>query len=162
MMERGIPTYTSHLTDTLKKLFSLQHYSDVTLLSDDNQQVHAHKLILSASSPVLNAMLTTNPHPHTLLYMRGIKIQELHAIVEFMYLGMTQVANSRIVEFMRIAGELGITDLASHIDNKASLIDHYINTSIPNINMQEELSIDFVQQKSQHIKEEVIKKGSFI
>ena len=82
--------------------------------------------------------------------------------MEFMYLGMTQVANSRIVEFMRIAGELGIKDLASHIDNEAPLIDHYINTSIPNINMQEELSIDFVQQKSKHIKEEVIKKGSFI
>ena len=54
---------------------------------------------------------------------------------------MTQVASSRIGEFMRIfCQELGITELASNIDNAAPIIDGDINTSIPTIDMQEELS----------------------
>jgi len=106
-------TYSNHLVDTFKKLFSRQSYADVTLVSDDNQQVQAHKFILSACSPVLDTMLAANPHTNTLLYMRGIKLQELQAIVEFMYLGMTYVDNNKIVEFMTLAKELGIKELTS-------------------------------------------------
>ena len=116
-------TYSNHLTDTFKKLFSRQSYADVTLVSDDNQQVQAHKFILSACSPVLDAMLSANPHTNTLLYMRGIKLQELQAVVEFMYLGMTYVEQIRIVEFMTIAKELGIKELTSGDDSHEDSVD---------------------------------------
>jgi len=88
-------------------------FADVTLVSDDQNQVQAHKFMLSACSPVLNSLLMNNPHPHPLLYMRGIKLQELQAILEFMYLGRAYVSNDRIVNFMTIAQDLGIKELAS-------------------------------------------------
>ena len=96
-------TYNNHLTDTFKNLLLGQSFADVTLVSDDQNQVQAHKFMLSACSPVLNSLLMNNPHPHPLLYMRGIKLQELQAILEFMYLGRAYVSNDRIVNFMTIA-----------------------------------------------------------
>jgi len=144
-------TYSNHLTDTFKKLLSNQSYADVTLVSDDNQQMKAHKIILSACSPILDAMLTTNPHPHTLLYMRGIKLQELQAIVEFMYLGMTYVSKNRIVEFMKIAKDLGIKELTPGDEDE---------TIVPYIDpLQEEHCIDTAHQEVHPIKEESMEKN---
>ena len=144
-------TYGNHLTDTFKKLFSSHSYADVTLVSDDNQQMKAHKFILSACSPILDAMLTTNPHPHTLLYMRGIKLLELQAIVEFMYLGMTYVSKNRLVEFMKIAKDLGIKELTPGDEDE---------TKATNIHPpQEEPSIDTANQEVHPVKDENMEKS---
>ena len=45
-------------------------FSDVTLASEDGQQVEAHKVILAASSPFFKNMLQKNKHPKPLIYMR--------------------------------------------------------------------------------------------
>ena len=108
--------YRNNLVDSVKNIFVAQRFTDVTLVSDENQQVQAHKFIIIACSPVLEAMLSSNPHPHTLLYMRGIKMQELKAIVEFLYLGVTFVEHNRLVEFLKIAKELGIKELTSGVE----------------------------------------------
>ena len=45
-------TYTNHLKTMLQNLMSETELTDVTLVSDDLKQVRAHKVILSAFSPV--------------------------------------------------------------------------------------------------------------
>ena len=62
-------------------------YSDVTLVSDDMTEFQAHKFVLGACSPVLKNLLFTNPHPHPLLFLRGVRQQELETILQIMYLG---------------------------------------------------------------------------
>ena len=47
-------------------------FNDVTLVSEDGQNVEAHKVILAASSPFFNNMLVKNKHNHPLVYMRGV------------------------------------------------------------------------------------------
>ena len=61
------------------------NFSDVTLACEDGQQVEAHKVILAASSPFFQKLLGRNKHPHTLIYMRGVKFDDLLAIVDFLY-----------------------------------------------------------------------------
>ena len=55
-------------------------FTDVTLACEDGQQVEAHKVILVASSPFFQKLLGRNKHPHPLIYMRGMKSEDILAI----------------------------------------------------------------------------------
>ena len=57
-------------------------FTDVTLVCEDGQQVEAHKLVLVASSPFFKNILTKNKFPHPLIYMRGIRSENLLAMVD--------------------------------------------------------------------------------
>ena len=39
-------------------------FADVTLACEDGQQIEAHKVILAASSPFFQNLLSRNKHPH--------------------------------------------------------------------------------------------------
>ena len=105
-------TYQPHLNTTLKDLFAEKTFADVTLVSDDQIQIPAHKFVLSACSPVLKNLLLNNPHSHPLLYLRGVKQQELQSILQFMYLGEATIYQDRINEFMNIAKDLEVKELS--------------------------------------------------
>ena len=68
-------------------------FSDVTLACEDGQQVEAHKVILAASSPFFKKLLGRNKHPHPFIYMRGVKSEDLLAIVDFLYRGEANVVS---------------------------------------------------------------------
>ena len=57
--------------------------TDVTLVCEDGQQVEAHKVVLVASSPFFLNILKRNKHPHPLIYMRGVRPENLMAMVDF-------------------------------------------------------------------------------
>ena len=78
-------------------------FSDVTLACEDGNQVEAHKVILAASSPIFQNILKKNKHPHPLVYMRGIKAEDLVAIVDFLYYGEANVYQENIDSFLAIA-----------------------------------------------------------
>ena len=59
-------------------------FTDVTLACENGHQFEAHKVILSASSPFFQNMLRRNQHTHPLIYMRGMKSEDLLAIVDFL------------------------------------------------------------------------------
>ena len=59
----------SHLCSALSSTFTDKPFVDVTLISDDQIPLHAHKFILSACSPVLKTLLLENPHSHPLIYL---------------------------------------------------------------------------------------------
>ena len=46
-------TFSDHLKFMFKDLHQEGRYTDVTLVSDDQSQFKAHKIVLSACSPVL-------------------------------------------------------------------------------------------------------------
>ena len=105
-------SFQSHLQATLKELFTENTFADVTLVSDDQIQIPAHKFVLSACSPVLKNLLINNPHCHPLLYLRGVTQQELQSILQFMYLGEARIYQERINEFLAIAMDLQIKEFS--------------------------------------------------
>ena len=68
--------------------------------------MEAHKVILAASSPFLQKLLGRNKHPHPLIYMRGMKSEDLSAIVDFLYRGEANVFQENLDSFLAIAEEL--------------------------------------------------------
>merc|ERR1712129_289500 len=95
-----------HLVSNFSDLFIENKYSDVTLVSDDKTQFQAHKIVLSAFSPVLKNMLHNNPHPNPMIYLRGVKQKELKSILHFLYLGEVMVSRDGISEFMEVTKDL--------------------------------------------------------
>ena len=51
--------------------------TDVTLVCEDGHQIEAHKVILSLSSPLFENLLKRNKHNHPMIYMRGMKSEDL-------------------------------------------------------------------------------------
>ena len=83
--------FQDNTINTFARLGDSLDFSDVTLVCEDGKQVEAHKVVLACSSPVFQNILKRNKHAHPLLYMRGMKSEDLFAILEFLYCGETNV-----------------------------------------------------------------------
>ena len=86
-------------------------FVDVTLACEDGHQIEAHKVILAASSPFFQAILMRNKHSHPLIYMRGLKSDDLKAMVDFLYCGEANVDQENLDSFLAIAEELQLKGL---------------------------------------------------
>ena len=83
-------------------------FANVTLACDDGQQFSAHKVILASSSPLLRKLLLIKIHPHPLIFLRGVKSDDLAAILDFIYLGKANIPHENIEPFLAIAEDLGL------------------------------------------------------
>ena len=88
-----------------------REFADVTLACEDGQQVEAHKVILASSSPFFLNLLRRNKHPHPLIYMRGLKSEDLVALVDFIYCGEANVYQENLDSFLAVAEELQLKGL---------------------------------------------------
>ena len=88
-------------------------FSDVTLASEDGHQVEAHKVILAAASPFFKEMLLKKKHSHPLIYMRGVKMDTLIAMVDFLYTGEAKVSQESLDSFLAVASDLKLKGLMS-------------------------------------------------
>ena len=64
-----------------------KEFFDVTLVSDDERQIPAHKLVLSACSDFFKSILKRNPHSHPLLYLSGVDGKSLGFVLDYIYQG---------------------------------------------------------------------------
>ena len=92
-------------------------FADVTLACEDGQQIEVHKVILAASSPSFQSLLKRNRNPHPLIYMRGVKSENLIAIVDFLYFGEANVYQDNLDSFLAIAEELRLKGLMGQTEN---------------------------------------------
>jgi len=88
-----------------------REFADVTLVCEDGQQVEVHKVILASSSPFFLNILKRNKHPHPLIYLRGLKSEELLAMVDFIYFGEANVYQEKLDSFLAVAEELQLKGL---------------------------------------------------
>ena len=86
-------------------------FADVTLVCEDGKQMETHKVILATSSPFFQNLLKKNKHPHPLIYMRGMKSEDLMAIVDFLYNGEAKIFHENLDSFLAIAEELQLKGL---------------------------------------------------
>ena len=111
----------------------------MTLACEDGQQVEAHKVILAASSPFFQRLLVRNKQAHPIIYMRGLKSDDILAIVDFLYRGEANVCQANLNSFLAIADELQLNGLVQktdqNFDQKYELpknISQDRNPNIPN------------------------------
>ena len=127
--------FQQNITESYRDIRKNQDFSDVTLVCEEDQQIEAHRVILSACSPSLMNLLRKNKHSHPMIYMRGIKFKNLAAIIDFIYHGQANIYQEDLNDFLELAEELhlkGLTgkDLTGEIVDENKIIPKQ-NTQIP-------------------------------
>jgi len=105
--------FESNISVAFRELREDKDFFDVTLACDD-EQISAHKVILSACSPFFRNILRRNPHQHPLLYLKGVKFTDLQAVLNFMYNGEVNVAQEELNSFLAVAEELRVKGLTQN------------------------------------------------
>jgi len=103
--------FHENIGTTFSGLRDVQDFSDVTLACEDNQFIETHRIVLSASSPFFLNLLQRSKHQHPLIYLRGVKAQDLASILDFIYHGQAQVYQEDLQAFIGLAKELRIKGL---------------------------------------------------
>ena len=88
--------FQENINSAFGRLRKDDDFTNVTLTCEDGQQLEAHKVILSVSSPLFENLLKRNKHNHPLIYMRGVKSEDLIAIIDFLYYGEANVSQENL------------------------------------------------------------------
>jgi len=105
--------FETNISSAFRELRDDKDFFDVTLACDD-EQIQAHKVILSACSPFFRNILRRNPHQNPLLYLKGVKFTDLQAVLNFMYHGEVNVAQEELNSFLAVAEDLRVKGLTQN------------------------------------------------
>ena len=104
--------FKENIISSVGNLREDQEFTDVTLACEDGRQIEAHKIILAGSSPFFDNLLKRNKHSHPLVYMKGMKSEDMAAIIDFLYRGEVSVFQENLESFLAIAEELKLKGFA--------------------------------------------------
>ena len=112
----GWNDFESNISTSFRELREDSEFLDVTLCCDNGVDVvQAHKVILAACSPLFRKILSrqksTGQNPF--LYLKGIRLKELRAVLDFIYHGEVNVAQDSLNNFLAVAEELAIKGLTT-------------------------------------------------
>ena len=110
--------FKENITNAFMTLRNDSDFSDVTLVCEDGKQFEAHKLVLALSSPFFQNVFQKAKHAHPLVYMRGMKSENLEAIIDFLYRGEASVYQEDLDSFLAIAEELQLKGLTGEANDK--------------------------------------------
>ena len=102
--------------------------TDVTLACEDGKQIETHKIVLAATSPFFLDILRRNKHPHPLIYMKGVKSENLVAMVEFFYRGEANVSQENLDDFLALADEMRLKGLSKLDESQENTRPNQIQT----------------------------------
>ena len=134
--------FIANLSSDISDLLTKSHLSDVTLVSDDEIPLLAHKYVLSAASPVMKDILINNPHSHPLIYLRGVKHQDMQAILQLIYFGEATFSHGNIDSFIEAAKDFQIKQMWK--TTESSIITEAEASNAPGIdcNMEDNYYMD--------------------
>ena len=101
--------FHSNVSNSFSLLRNENYLHDVTLVSDDEKQVSAHKLVLSACSEYFKNIFKKHKSPSSsnmLICLSGVSSNYLENILEYMYNGEVQIYQNDLDPFLEIAQRL--------------------------------------------------------
>ena len=112
--------FEENVKSSFESLREDNNFNDVTLACEDGQQFEAHKVILASSSPFFQNILKGIKHAHPLLYLRGMKVEDISAILDFLYCGEANVYQENLESFLAIAEELQLKGLTGQKESEST------------------------------------------
>ena len=114
--------FQTNVSNAFRNLRKTENFYDVTLVSDDQKQISAHKVVLASSSEYFKNILTSNTHSHPMLCLSGVNAGDIKNMMDFMYNGEIQIFQDDLDQFLKIAQRFHLEGL---IQNKQ---ENYIDT----------------------------------
>merc|ERR1712203_335924 len=128
-MEKYTLAWDSHSANLNREIQDLRIESDffnVSLgCSDDISgrviAVDAHKVVISAYSPILKSILLHDKRPNIFIYLQDMNIKILSSLLDFMYQGEVSVLQDDLKYFLRAAEKLRIKGIIGDDNSKSTL-----------------------------------------
>ena len=102
-------SFPSWSSGSWSSLYRDRRLADITLLSQEMVSFRVHKVVLGASSRLLERLVVEHPTP--LLFLRGISSSMLEVLIQFVYLGEVEVPQDMVEELLETAQDLGVQGL---------------------------------------------------
>ena len=93
--------FHSNVSKTFSSLRTDSDFYDVTLVSEDLQQMSAHRVVLSACSQYFSDVLRQTRHSNPLLCLEGVTSTELQFILDYIYQGEVQIYQENLHSTVR-------------------------------------------------------------
>ena len=148
--------FAANLSASLTSLLEGSFHCDVTLVCDDGQ-LSAHKVILAASSSFFSSVFQMNPHNHPLMYLRGVKTDQMQSVLQFLYAGTTAMTEENVSSFLAVAADLRIVGLAGSLDEQQLVLDgQNIAATVPSNEEDSKKNVQFIlpEPKQEDINDE--------
>ena len=126
MAERFCLKWNDFQTTVSQSFLSLrkeEDFFDVTLVSDDEVQIPAHKVVLSACSTFFKSILKTNKHSQPLIYLSGVNSMNLGFVLDYMYQGELNIYQDNLDAFLETAQKLKIAGLLANDNGQQHMIE---------------------------------------
>ena len=154
-------SYSDHLRGALRDMMASTDFADVTLVTDDKQQIRAHRNILSACSPVFkNILQLDSSHANPVIYLRGIQHTEMESIMQYIYLGKAVFHEERMMsEFLMVSKNLEIKELSDinieSYDNKTNS-NYELEDNVEDVSKDTTAKILKVDLNAEHLQQQFI------
>ena len=125
--------FQSKVSRNFSLLRSEEEFFDVSLVSDDQKMMSAHKLVLSASSPYFKHILTNNKHSHPLLCLDGVSSGELQFVLDYIYHGEVQIYQEQLDRFLEVAQRLKLEGLTGNDDEQERKLNDTLEEAVINV-----------------------------
>ena len=113
--------FESTVTSSFELLRKEEDLFDLTLISDDEIQIPAHKLVLSASSTFFKSILKQSSSNHPFLFLGGVNSRILQSVLDYIYHGQIQINKDELKVFLEVAKKFRIDGLLSTHVSKAEI-----------------------------------------
>ena len=98
--------FQDHIVSSYQHFREDSDFHDVTLMCEGNQEIEAHRMILTAGSSFFRRVLKGKKNSHPMIFMRGVNSMNLSAVVDFIYYGEANINQRDLDEFLALATDL--------------------------------------------------------
>merc|ERR1719397_168290 len=151
--------FQKNISKTFSSLRSEEEFFDVTLVTDDQGMMSAHKLVLSACSPYFKHVLTQNKHSHPMLCLEGISSSELKYVLDYIYQGEVLLCQEELDRFVNIGSRLQLEGLVAVEDQ---VLKQERGPSVKSIVTKQTPSTRSTNRVQEPAKQKIVKTESFI
>ena len=108
--------FQSNVSNSFSLLRNEDYLHDVTIVTDDNDQIAAHKLVLSACSEYFKNIFKRNKHPNLLVCLEGLSSKDVRNMMDYIYNGELQIFQEDLDRFLNVAQRLKLEGLLTDPD----------------------------------------------
>ena len=113
--------FQTNLTNSFSKLRHDTDLSDVTLIADDQEQVQAHRVVLSSCSAFFQNIFKKNKEQKNLsLFLSDIQTVDLRNVLDYIYNGQVKIFQEDLERFLLIAQKFQLDGLLGFTNNDSA------------------------------------------
>ena len=99
--ELSSPNFIKNIQKTYRNLYLESKFTDVTIVTEDNDRFNAHQFLLSASSEMFERIFMNIDQTSPIVFLNGVKGLMVKYLLKYIYLGEVSVEHSDIESFMQ-------------------------------------------------------------